>query len=129
MRRGATLIELVLVTTVLSLVALIAVARFSSLRDRIAARGAANDVAATFALARHSALLRAMAAMPGRPVPVLLVGRNLAAEDVRTGLELGVRDCLAKPFSGAVVLERLTRMLKRHATAPTPARPVVHINA
>jgi len=77
------------------------------------------------------ALLRAMAAMPGRPVPVLLVGRNLAAEDVRTGLELGVRDCLAKPFSGAAVLERLTRMLKRHGPTPAsaPARPVVHINA
>ena len=59
MRRGATLIELVVVTTVLSLVAVIAVARFSALRDRIAVRGAANDVAASFALARQSAILRA----------------------------------------------------------------------
>jgi len=76
-------------------------------------------------------LLRAMAAMPGRPVPVLLVGRNLAVEDVREGMLLGVRDCLAKPFSGAAVLERLTRMLKRTASAPgpAPARAVVHINA
>jgi DNA-binding response OmpR family regulator len=75
------------------------------------------------------ALLRAMAAMPGRPVPVLLVGRNLAADDVRAGVALGVRDCLAKPFSGAVVLERLTRMLKRHGPAPPSARPAVYINA
>lgn len=74
-------------------------------------------------------LLRAMSAMPGRPAPVLLVGRNLAAEDVRASLQLGVRDCLAKPFSGAVVLERLIRMLKRSAAAPAPARPVAHINA
>jgi DNA-binding response OmpR family regulator len=76
-------------------------------------------------------LLRAMAAMPGRPVPVLLVGRNLAAEDIQAGMLLGVRDCLAKPFSGAAVLERLTRMLKRTvaAAAPASAREVVHLNA
>ena len=77
-------------------------------------------------------LLRALAAMPGRPVPVLLVGRNLEAEDVRAGMLLGVRDCLAKPFSGAIVLERLARMLKRSATPMAPAafaRPVVHLNA
>lgn len=74
-------------------------------------------------------LLRAMAAMPGRPVPVLLVGRNLAEDDVRVGVQLGVRDCLAKPFSGAAVLERLTRMLKRGATPPPTARQAVYINA
>ncbi|TAJ73663.1 MAG: response regulator [Phenylobacterium sp.] len=74
-------------------------------------------------------LLRAIAAMPGRPVPVLLVGRNLAAEDVRMGMQFGVRDCLAKPFSGAAVLERLNRMLKRSAASPAAARPVVHLNA
>lgn len=75
-------------------------------------------------------LLRAMAALPGRPAPILLVGRNIAAEDVRAGIELGVRDCLAKPFSGTAVLERLTRMLKRTASgATTPARPAVYINA
>lgn len=75
------------------------------------------------------AFLRAMAALPGRPVPVLLVGRNLAAEDVRAGVELGVRDCLAKPFSGASVVERITRMLKRSAPQAPPARPAVYINA
>lgn len=75
------------------------------------------------------AFLRAMAALPGRPVPVLLVGRNLAAEDVRAGVQLGVRDCLAKPFSGAAVMERLTRMLKRTAPPAASARPSVYINA
>lgn len=73
--------------------------------------------------------LRAMAALPGRPVPVLLVGRNLAADDVRAGVQLGVRDCLAKPFSGAAVMERLTRMLKRTAPPAASARPSVYINA
>jgi two-component system catabolic regulation response regulator CreB len=71
-------------------------------------------------------LLEAFAALPGwRPLPVLLVGRTLAAEDVRRGVQLGVRDCLAKPFSGAVVLERLGRMLKK--TAPPPGRAVVYV--
>lgn len=77
--------------------------------------------------------LRTMAALIGRPPPVLLVGRNLAAEDVRAGVQLGVRDCLAKPFSGAVVLERLGRMLKKGAPAPgappPPERPAVYLNA
>jgi DNA-binding response OmpR family regulator len=61
-----------------------------------------------------------MASLPGRQTPpVLLVGRNIAAEDVRTGVQLGVRDVLAKPYSGAAVLERLIRMLKKGAPLPT----------
>lgn len=64
-------------------------------------------------------LLREMASLPGRQTPpVLLVGRNIAAEDVRLGVQLGVRDVLAKPYSGASVLERLTRMLKKGAPMP-----------
>ena len=67
-------------------------------------------------------LLREMASLPGRQTPpVLLVGRNIAAEDVRIGVQLGVRDVLAKPYSGAAVLERLTRMLKRGAPLPGAA--------
>jgi DNA-binding response OmpR family regulator len=67
-------------------------------------------------------LLREMASLPGRQTPpVLLVGRDIAAEDVRIGVTLGVRDVLAKPFSGATVLERLARMLKKGA--PTVAAP------
>lgn len=61
-------------------------------------------------------MLEALVALyPARPIPVLLVGRNLAAEDVRRGVALGVRDCLAKPFSGAAVLERIGRMMKKLA--------------
>ena len=68
-------------------------------------------------------LLREMASLPGRQTPpVLLVGRNIAAEDVRTGVQLGVRDVLAKPFSGAAVLERVGRMLRKTPTAPAIQR-------
>jgi DNA-binding response OmpR family regulator len=56
----------------------------------------------------------------GRPPPILLIGRNLNAEEVRYALTLGVRDVLAKPFSGAVLLERLSRMVQRSASAPQP---------
>ncbi|MFZ5721520.1 MAG: response regulator transcription factor [Pseudomonadota bacterium] len=77
--------------------------------------------------------LRTMGAMVDRPPPVLLVGRDLAAADVRAAVGLGVRDCLAKPFSGAVVLERLGRMLKKGPQAParpsTPPPPAVYLNA
>jgi DNA-binding response OmpR family regulator len=66
------------------------------------------------------ALLREMASLPGRQTPpVLLVGRNIAAEDVRVAVQLGVRDVLAKPYSGALVLERLSRMLKKGAQMPS----------
>ena len=67
------------------------------------------------------ALLQEMASLPGRMPPVLLVGRNIAAEDVRIGVQLGVRDVLAKPYSGAAVLERLIRMLKKGAPMPAHA--------
>jgi DNA-binding response OmpR family regulator len=75
-------------------------------------------------------LLREVASLPGRQAPpVLLVGRNLATDDLREGVRLGVRDVLAKPYSGAAVLERLTRMLKKgahipQAIAPDPAAAV-----
>ena len=66
------------------------------------------------------AFLAAMAHLQERrPLPVLLVGRGLAAEDVRQAVELGVRDVLAKPFSGAAVLERVGRMLRK---GPAPAQ-------
>ena len=62
-----------------------------------------------------------------RMFPVLLVGRNLAADDVRAAIQLGVRDVLAKPFSGAAVLERVTRLLKKTAAPAAPTRPVVYV--
>lgn len=78
------------------------------------------------------AFLHAMAQLPDRrPTPILLVGRALAADDVRKAVTMGVRDCLAKPFSGAAVLERLSRMLRKSAPAPAPAsaQPVVYLSA
>lgn len=62
-----------------------------------------------------------------RMFPVLLVGRNLAAEDVRAAVSLGVRDVLAKPFSGTAVLERVTRLLKKTAPPPVAAKAYVYV--
>lgn len=64
----------------------------------------------------------------GRPPPILLIGRNPNAEEVRYALTLGVRDVLAKPFSGAVLLERLARMLARTAAAPQPPPKLTAVN-
>jgi DNA-binding response OmpR family regulator len=64
----------------------------------------------------------------GRPPPILLIGRNLAAEEVRYTLTLGVKDVLAKPFSGAVLLERLGRMVTRSASAPQAAQKLTAVN-
>jgi two-component system catabolic regulation response regulator CreB len=44
--------------------------------------------------------------------PILLMGRNMAADDVRRAVGLGVRDCLAKPFGAADALERVGRLLR-----------------
>lgn len=51
--------------------------------------------------------------------PVLLMGRNMAAEDVRRAVNLGVRDCMAKPFGAADMLERVGRLV-RAAPRPVP---------
>lgn len=64
----------------------------------------------------------------GRPPPILLIGRNLAAEEVRYCLTLGVKDVLAKPFSGAVLLERLGRMVARSAPAPQASQKLTAVN-
>jgi len=74
-------------------------------------------------------VLRTLSTLPGRPAPVLLVGRNIAAEDIRAGVALGVRDVLAKPFSGATVLDRLARMLKKGAPMPSPGPRPIYLNA
>ena len=58
-----------------------------------------------------------------KPCPVLLTGRRLCPEDVKRGIGLGVRDCMLKPFSGADVVERVTRLLRPPAP-PKPAPPV-----
>jgi DNA-binding response OmpR family regulator len=55
------------------------------------------------------------------PFPTLVMARKLAAEDIQRAVRLGARDCLAKPFSGADALERITRLLRSPAPAAPPA--------
>lgn len=50
-------------------------------------------------------------------MPVLLIGRKLAIEDIKTAVGLGARDALAKPFSGADFLDRVARLLRKPAMA------------
>ena len=60
------------------------------------------------------------------PVPTLVMGKALAAEDIQRAIQLGARDCMAKPFSGAHALERVARLLRK----PTPPqRPVHYVDA
>ncbi len=49
------------------------------------------------------------------PFPVLVMGRRLGVEDVRRAVSMGARDCLAKPFSGAEIVDRVERLLRRPA--------------
>lgn len=68
------------------------------------------------------ALLQIMADdQKGAPIPVMLVGRKLEADDVRRGVHLGVRVCLTKPFSGHAIVERLERMLKKASASASGA--------
>lgn len=52
------------------------------------------------------------------PFPILIMGRALSVEDIRRAVALGARDCLAKPFSGADVLARVSRLLQRRTESP-----------
>lgn len=47
------------------------------------------------------------------PFPVLVMGRRLSADDVRRAVSIGARDALAKPFSGAEIVDRVARLLRR----------------
>lgn len=62
------------------------------------------------------------------PFPILVMGRKLSAEDVQRAINRGARDCMAKPFSGADILERVARLLRR-TVAPTTAaaQPAAYI--
>lgn len=59
------------------------------------------------------------------PFPILIMGRALSVEDIRRAVALGARDCLAKPFSGADVLARVSRLLQRRADGPAVIPPPV----
>ena len=63
------------------------------------------------------------------PFPTLFVGRKLGLDDVKRAIGLGARDCMAKPFSGAQVLERVSRMLKPATVAPPAIRRPFFVDA
>lgn len=52
--------------------------------------------------------------------PTLILGRKLPAADIALALSLGALDCMAKPFSGSDVLERLGRILRAPDEAVSP---------
>jgi DNA-binding response OmpR family regulator len=45
--------------------------------------------------------------------PTLLMARKLAQADLQMAVRFGVRDCLTKPFSGADLVTRVSRLSKR----------------
>jgi len=44
--------------------------------------------------------------------PILVTGRKLSVDDVQKAIGLGATLCLAKPFSGADMLDRVAHMLR-----------------
>lgn len=61
------------------------------------------------------------------PFPVLVMARKLAPEDIQRLVGLGARDCVVKPFSGAEIVERVARLLRRPGPPGQPARKVVYV--
>jgi DNA-binding response OmpR family regulator len=72
-------------------------------------------------------LLEIIKDAPGPPMPVLVMGRQLAPDAVRRAVSLGARDCVAKPFGGAEIIDRVGRLLKRLSSSPAAARPVTWV--
>lgn len=52
---------------------------------------------------------------------VMMMARRLAPDDVRRAAVLGVKTCVAKPFSGADMLDRVAKLSNRNAAAPATA--------
>ena len=57
-------------------------------------------------------VIQAMGRRGEKLPPTLVIGRNLAIEDIKFARNLGASDCMIKPFSGADVIERVGRMLR-----------------
>jgi DNA-binding response OmpR family regulator len=70
-------------------------------------------------------VLRALNPKTQFPIPALVTGRGLSSAQVQEAVKLGARDCLAKPFSGADVLSRVQRLLKRPNPGLVVPPPVV----
>ncbi|HYE44875.1 MAG TPA: response regulator [Caulobacter sp.] len=47
------------------------------------------------------------------PMPAMLTGRQLGEAEIRKAAPMGVRDCMVKPYSGADVIDRVARLLKK----------------
>lgn len=45
--------------------------------------------------------------------PVLVMARKLDADQIQRAVRLGARDCMTMPFSGADMLDRVTRLLRK----------------
>ncbi len=58
-------------------------------------------------------------------VPTLIMAKQLGQGDLKLAISLGARDCIAKPFSGADILTRVSRLLGK--SAPIQGRSVVHV--
>jgi len=58
-------------------------------------------------------VLTRLQAMPAcRDIPVMMLTARHAAADVRRALDLGARDFLTKPFSDAILLARVARLVR-----------------
>ena len=65
---------------------------------------------------------------PDQHFPILMTGRNLTVEDIRRAQACGAQSCIAKPFSGADVVERIGRLLQAaHRPPPEIGRPVAYV--
>jgi DNA-binding response OmpR family regulator len=62
-------------------------------------------------------VLERLAATPSLRPPVLVLTARHAAADVRRAVSLGARDFLAKPFTEAQLVARVTRLLRTPAEA------------
>ena len=61
------------------------------------------------------------------PFPVLVMARKLDAEQIQRAVRLGARDCVTMPFSGADMLDRVARLLRKPApmTPPRATAPLM----
>jgi DNA-binding response OmpR family regulator len=55
------------------------------------------------------------------PYPILLMGRRLDPETVREAAGYGIKGALAKPFSGADLVERVARLFRPPTPVQAPA--------
>ena len=58
-------------------------------------------------------------------IPVMMLTARNAPGDVKEALALGARDYLAKPFSDALLLARVARLLRARPVAPIVSSKVV----